>query len=134
VEVATATPTVNGNNAWVSIEWTAADRRDTDSYHAAGSEAVVIPAGLGGWYNLSGTIAWASNVTGTRMLRYTINGAGDDRIFAVPTTSNTLGFRASFSRDVLLVAGDTLRLQAWQNSGATLNVEGTASIRLVSLA
>lgn len=124
-----------GNGAWGNLAWTGTDLRDTDGYHAANSDQIVIPAGLGGWYNISGSVTAGVGTGGNRAVRYTLNGSGDNRM-AVVSPAPTLGTRIPFSQDVYLVPNDVLRISVYQNSGGTLSVgDGSLlSVRLVALA
>lgn len=78
-----------------------------------------------GKYLIGGSVAWATNVTGRRLIDIQINGAsaGSSNTQAAQTGnhSNFFGGRAWD-----LVAGDTVQIDVEQNSGAALNV-GTNS-------
>lgn len=134
METATAQTTVSSN--WYNISWNAAvDLRDTDGYHSGTGDTIVVPAGFGGWYAIAGSIVFEANGVGVRMVRYSINGAGDYRLAVIPTAGAAVGTRVPFAEDVLLSAGDILRISSWQNSGGNLQVlEGSkVNVRLVAL-
>jgi hypothetical protein len=116
-------PVVPASATWHTMIWNGADLRDTNNYHAANSDLIKIPAGLGGWYNLSGSIVWVNNNNGARGIRYTINNAGDFRM-AMIGASGTGGrsCRVPFSQDVFLPAGTDLRISAFQESGTPLAI------------
>lgn len=132
--VQTATAQNINSAAWTNVAWNGTDLRDTDGYHTGTSDVIAIPTGLGGWYNLSGSIVFDPNATGIRGVRWQVNGAGDNRMAVLPATAG-LGTRVPFSTDVLLNAGDLLRISGFQNSGAVLPVASGCllSVRLVAL-
>ncbi|HSX67222.1 hypothetical protein, partial [Nocardioides sp.] len=78
-----------------------------------------------GIYEVRGVITFASNATGSRIAR--ILAAGTE------VYRNTIGTNPSsltsvpFSDSVRLAAGDTLEIEAWQNSGGSLDVIGSAA-------
>lgn len=120
--------------AWYNISWNGADLRDTDGYHTGTTDTITIPTGLGGWYNIAGAVSFAANATGVRGVRYSINGAGDYRLAMLPAIA-ALSTRVPVSGDVLLAAGDVLRISAYQSSGGTLAIDAgsSVSVRLVAV-
>lgn len=126
------------SETWTPIAWNApADLRDTDGFHTGVTDVVQIPAGLGGWYDLGGQASWGANGTGVRLVRYTLNGAGDYRLTQGAPLGPSNGTAFAFYTCVRLNAGDQLRIATWQNSGVTVQTGGTGSllsVRLVALA
>jgi hypothetical protein len=133
-----ATTTNAASATWNNVAWNApVDLRDTDGYHTGTSDVIQIPTGLGGWYDVSGQAAFGANISGARLVRYSINGAGDNRLAQVTPAGSGFGTAVPFTTCVRLNAGDALRLSVYQDSGATLTIGGTASliaVRLVALA
>ena len=123
--------------AWYNLSW-ANELRDTDNYHAGTGDAIVIPATLGGWYHLCGSIVFnfAATDTGARMVRYSIDGAGDYRMAVVPDLPGGLTLRVPFAQDVFLAGNAILRISARQDSGASSTLLGGSIVclRLVALA
>lgn len=127
----------SANNAWYNLSWNApADLRDTDSFHTGTGDVVQIPSGLGGWYLAAGSVVWDVNATGTRAVRYSVNGAGDYRLAQGNNTGASYGTRLAFAETVKLNAGDQFRISARQDSGGALMVKAgcALSLHLVALA
>jgi hypothetical protein len=128
-----ATPFAVATATWVTVPWNGPDLRDTDNFHTGTTDAIVIPAGFGGWYRFQGNLNFAANATGLRMARYTVNNAGDFRLNSAVAVGSSLSHRLSFAGAVLLNAGDVFRLGCWQNSGGSLNVNSTSTIEFTFL-
>lgn len=79
-----------------------------------------------GWYHVTGVINWASGAAGNRdcILAYGVSGTYTEfamtRIYAGVTGTNYTNATAS----MYLTAGNTIRLQGSQTSGATLSMTG----------
>lgn len=124
------------NATWTSIQFTAADTRDTDNFHDTSNqpEQFVVPTGLGGWYSVLFLAQFASNSSGLRGQRIQVNGAtvipGGN--YNPPTSGQET--RLSLADEILLTAGDVITLDVYQSSGGSLNVTGArATLRLVAL-
>lgn len=78
-----------------------------------------------GKYTISGQVQFASNATGYRIAQIELNGSGS-ALFR-NTQSPVSGASTSvpiLPQEYPLVAGDVVRLQAFQNSGAALSTVG----------
>lgn len=126
------------SGAWYNLSW-ANELRDTDNYHAGTGDTIVIPATLGGWYHLSGSIVfnYASGDTGVRMVRYTVDGAGDNRMAVLPDLAAApLTLRVPFAQDAFFAGNAVVRISARQDSGGSTTLLGGSIVclRLVALA
>lgn len=77
-----------------------------------------------GTYQVKGTVQWVTNGTGIRIARIYKNSSTlltDNG--ATPTSSNQMATPTSYTGD--FVAGDTLELHGYQDSGGTLSAVGT---------
>lgn len=83
-----------------------------------------VPAGLGGWYIITGAARWAANSNGERDLwikkngSFTVGPIGSS-IVPVASPANPGGQAAYVTK---LNAGDTITLDAFQTSGSSLNL------------
>ena len=113
------------NETLTNVEFGAADERDTDGFHdvLTDNEKLTVPAGLGGWYNLSGFCSWAANDTGRRYFAFSVNAS---TYYELWDTSATAGAsnptRVNGSVDVFLNAGDYVQVIVYQQSGAPLSL------------
>lgn len=112
------------NSVWTTMNWTI-ERVDTGNMHPVNGDTVVInQAGL---YAISAKASYASNATGQRACRLTLNGTADaDTIEGTSLIVNTAagGLTASVATPTVYqqcALNDVIRAQGWQNSGAALN-------------
>lgn len=138
--IATATPgcvlTTESNQVsdsittqWYNISWNGADLRDTDNFHTTGSDVITIRQT--GWYLLSGSVVWAPNNNGSRMVRYNINGTGDYRMAVIGANgTGGLSCRVPFSEEVYLEENQFLRIAGRQDSGVSLAIVGGCKLGL----
>lgn len=115
------------NNTLTKITFnTASSTPDIDSYdpHAwfdNANDQIVI--GVDGFYNITANVGFAANATGRRLVQIFVNGS--DR-GSVQVTASTAGSTLiTVSTNVYLAGGDTVEVQALQQSGGALN---TASV------
>lgn len=123
---------------WTSVAFTAADSFDTDAFHSTttSSEQIVIPTGLGGWYQINASIRWATDNTGDRAIRAIINSStvvdGDVVDAAQFASAVTI---VNLADEILLNAGDVLEIQGYHQRGSNLAISrARCSIRLSGLA
>lgn len=98
---------------------------DTDAIHSTSTNTsrFTVPAGKGGKWQLSTTLAYDANSTGFRQIRIVKNGTNFNNLIAVPVTAD--GTHMSHTDIFELVATDYIELQAYQNSGGNLNILST---------
>ena len=84
-----------------------------------------------GDFVVSGSVAFDSNATGARVLRVTKNTTTQYELLAIPTASGTCAM--PFSCIVPCIAGETLKLEAYQNSGGNLNYAPTTAQNTLSI-
>lgn len=117
----------------VNMQFTAPDLRDTDGFHdpVADGTAIIVPAGLGGWYACSAAVEWSASTVGRRQAILTVNAGV--AIISRQAPVNAGASNQIVAGDLLLPAGAILRLMVAQTSGGTLSVIGRMSMRLVAL-
>jgi hypothetical protein len=106
-----------------------AETFDTDAFHSTSSNTgrITIPAGLGGYYRFYFTIGLNAQTNGRRMCSLRLNGTTS--IFTVETSELGQAFVNPTLTDtgtVSLVATDYLECVYYQDSGSTINTNGTA--------
>jgi hypothetical protein len=102
---------------------------DTDAFHnnSSNTERITIPSGKGGKYMITAAIHYSANATNSRRNLVSLNGA-----IGVGTAicdQRTGGFSGAASEAIFvgfysLSAGDYIQLNAWQDSGSTLDALG----------
>ena len=102
---------------------------DTDAFHdnSTNNSRVTIPSGKGGYYRFSGIMTFASNSTGSRLVRVHKNGSN---IVWVGWLAGLAGGNETgvvFCHTLNATAGDYFELFVKQESGGSLNVTASAS-------
>lgn len=111
------------NVTFTYIAFSAADTRDTDTYHDifTNNTQMKVPTGFGGIYRLTATVDWDINATGSRLIGWRLNGS---TITWGSTTSGvaTIGTRSHFSDEIRLTAGQYVEIVCYQASGGALDI------------
>jgi hypothetical protein len=132
VVVKTATQTIPDDTG-TDIEFSAADERDTDGYHSpsVNPDEIVVPTGLGGWYAIHAAVEFGASTVGRRQAIITVGGS--DRIEARNAPTNAGVANVIVGGELLLAAGDVVRLNVAQTSGGDLGAVARMSVRLVAV-
>lgn len=109
------------NNAGWTVYFGNVQYNNGPFFNPASSATLTVPAGGGGFYQLSGGSSFANNGTGVRLAYITVNGT------AVVASDNAAGVLTSaeynaVSKTQKLSAGDTIQLVVDQSSGGPLNL------------
>lgn len=111
-----------------NIPWTAEDY-DVGGFHdnAVNNSRLTVPAGLGGYYRISASLAFGSGFASTRIAGHFLKNGAVVRGSAAEIGSAAAGtFPAlNFSTDLLLVAGDYVEVLGYQDSGAARALDAT---------
>lgn len=75
-----------------------------------------------GRYVISGGVRFAANANGTRGVQFAVNGAA---VGISVQPAGSIGVGPSLTKTIKLVAGDTVALQIYQNSGAALATDAS---------
>lgn len=81
-----------------------------------------------GMYTVSCRLSWAVNATQFRAGHLSLNGTGTGNFIngdARPASTNNEAGNPCFTGLHLFTIGDVLRIQAWQNTGGSLNLDPT---------
>ncbi len=114
------------NAAWTAINWSGANfDYDPFSAHWSGSAPTRLYCRTAGVYLMIANIALATNTTGTRGLRFLLNGATEINRFFAPPNANSYSLAMILTGIYQLAAGDYVTVEAYQNSGAALNTDNT---------
>ncbi len=118
------------NDSSTTITWDS-ENYDTDSLHSTvtNTSRITIPTGKGGKWLFTGCMAFASNGTKVRRANLVVNGTTSYLPIAQQATAATDGdsTHGTFAWPLNLVAGDYVEMQAYQNSGGSLDFK-TASV------
>lgn len=117
---------------WTAIAWTVEDA-DYASMHSTPANEELVTIQRHGLYSLKAQVSFTANATGSRRLRFIVNGAG-----ITPTefsnynpTAGAPG--AAFgSVDLYLKATDVVRLEVYQDSGGNLDARTAESFFAVT--
>lgn len=119
------------HNTPTVLNWTTADIRDTDNYHAANSHLVTIPTGLGGLYTLSFYGYFGAKAGGMRSTSVSIGATV--RTMTMDHSSATGVFPVNWTLTEYMSPGETAFVTVEQSSGSDLDfLQGRLSV--VSLA
>lgn len=105
------------------ITWDTEDS-DASGFIAAPGATLTVPAGCAGWYQIGATTTWASATPNT-VFRILLNGTRLELQSSMSVEGVTLGTVATERYGIgplYLAVGDTLKFQASQTSGATINL------------
>lgn len=116
-----------GSTVYAAIPWTSAPKNLNAMWVAGNPTRLVVPAGAGGLYEISGTAVFSANGNGSRIIHIQKNGATlKYRAGSAPGIA-TAHTEMSISFPIELVAGDYVEIMAWQNSGGNLDLLGTVT-------
>lgn len=111
------------NATQTAVVWTN-EVYDKGQQHAANSSMFAITRD--GWYRVSAIIHWAANATGTRTAQILLNGSAIGGT-VVTEPARSAAFTQSVAADIYCQAGQNLRVEVTQDSGAALDVLSTYS-------
>jgi len=105
---------------------------DTGGFHSTttNTDRLTVPAGLDGYYLITGNIRFAANVTGKRLvLLYTVGRVSGLRANSSTDASNFASGQSGVGVSLMtwMDAGDYTYLVCTQDSGAALNTSGNAN-------
>lgn len=117
----TATTTSISNATYTAFTCDTEDY-DTDGFHdnSTNNSRITIPSGKGGYYQISGKIAFAANSSGIRVAGIYKNGSLVGG-FTTPSISGS-SINYPFLVTMNLAVGDYVELYVYQDSGGALNL------------
>jgi hypothetical protein len=112
------------------VTWTNTDVFDTNSFHdtSTNTARLTVPSGQDGYYRIYWTTQWNPNATGRRIVQLYKNGnAAGDIVCSSELTPNSTTYPTNGgSITAYLVATDYVQLSAYQDSGGSINLDGSA--------
>ncbi|MFA4972675.1 MAG: hypothetical protein WC683_08675 [bacterium] len=109
-----------GNNSWTALTFNS-ERFDTDDIHSTSTNTSRLTAARTGTYLIFGSVHWADNATGRRILR--ILAGGTDTIARVEYAIVSSSTAMTISTVYRLLANNYVELSVYQSSGGDLNVK-----------
>lgn len=108
---------------------------DTDTFHSTvtNPSRMTVPSGLVGSGTaavmVTGYVSWATNGTGFREIRLLKNGVANPQVSDTFGAATTPGQNITFVTSA--VANDYFEMDAWQNSGGSINITAAAFALIV---
>lgn len=115
-----------GTGSATDITW-GTEVADPDGWTSGGSATLTVPTGFDGLYVVSYSGSWASASLGTSPGVFIFHNGGN----IAGANGVTFGQVHSVNTVLALAATDTLKVQAYQNSGGSVNI--TSTLRVVRL-
>src|SRR5450830_923397 len=113
----------SGATTSVSFGTTPALLTDPSGFYSASHPTrLTVPSGMGGLYQVVGSLAIAANAAGAREASFFHNATTNEAYIALPAPPATEPSLLNLSELLVLAAGDYLELRGWQNSGVALSL------------
>lgn len=128
-----ATATTSATTSTYAIAVMATADVDTDAMADLANNRIVIKTA--GVYRVTGCAYWAANATGVRYtaLRDGSGAAGAGTLYGLASVpGGTAGTAGCISKLIRFAVNDTVRLEIWQNSGATLGLGTPANLNFIA--
>ena len=100
---------------------------DTDSMHDPSTNNSRVKATTAGTYQILGSIGWASNATGRRLIYLRYNGSGSGETVEVDTNQNGAHYMQVSAQHVF-TADQYVELLVYQSSGGALNITNSGVV------
>lgn len=113
------------NNVYTTVDFTN-DESDIDGLHSLVTNNSSIYIKTPGLYLVNFNLVFTANGTGTRAAKVLVNGATRKEYFMAPTSSTKCVVQGMLYVRID-TSGDNIRMEAFQNSGGALDIEGTNS-------
>lgn len=118
------------NSTLASVTWNT-EAYDTDGFHSTttNTQRLTVPAGLGGLYLASFALTFGAGAGGGDRQAFMIVNGVSGRYSSTQVNAHAAGytFQTSGHAAIPLLAGEYVEVQAFQNSGAALNLNPTLS-------
>lgn len=111
------------SNATTTIINFNSENFDTDGFHSTSSNTsrITIPSGKGGYYSIGAIFSYEQNNTGIRQIRLIKNGTFKEYVmYSTASGGPIIGYSSVWD----LTVGDYIEVEAYQNSGSTLQLYG----------
>lgn len=107
------------NNAWTAITLDTVLRDTEGGFDSSGAYTVQVS----GWYYVMGGIVWQDNATGSRGIRFAINGFPSVSGAQIKRSTAAVACGVNLTRMIPLVEGNVLTIQGWQDSGGAATIK-----------
>jgi hypothetical protein len=130
VSVTKTTTQSAANNSFTTLSFDS-EQYDTDGYHdnVTNNSRLTIPSGKNGYYSVTGLVRFAASATGERIVILYKNGSEVAYLSSSDGTTNNPTV-LSISYTLNLVATDFIRLDVYQTSGGSLNIQEATFFQL----
>ena len=113
------------NATWTLITWNQ-ENYDTDAFHdnSTNNTRITIPSGKSGKYLIAANLYTPANSVGSRLLKYTKNGA--DSYYGNWSPASAVHSTSIVGSQVFdLIAGDYIEVAIYQDTGTSINVNSS---------
>jgi hypothetical protein len=117
--------TIN-DSTWTSVDFPV-NLKDETGLHSTSSNVDTIIIKVPGLYSVASRIEFAANATGTRRVRIMVNGAESTRTQVIQPAASTV-VSVGTEKLIQLATGDAIRIEAFQDSGSSLQLNLSVSI------
>lgn len=108
------------SSTWTAITFDT-EEVDSDGGHSTVTNTSRYTGQTAGWYFVAGLASFAANATGTRRIRFNLNGAAMNASEATTSAQGVGATGIGVTRMVYLNVGDYIEVFAYQSSGGALN-------------
>ena len=119
----------SGTGTFTAISWDT-ETSDPDGFITATSDTLTVPSGLGGLYNITSTVTWASSPGANSSLEVLLGAA---EVYRVPIGAGTQMTSCSISlAGIAIAAANTIKVRVSQGSGGAINVTAALQVWRIS--
>lgn len=109
------------DNSWTNITMDTVLRDTENGFNSTGAYTVQVS----GWYYVMGGIVWQDDATGSRGVRFAVNGYPSVSGAQIKRSSAAVACGVNLTRMIPLVEGNILTVQGWHNAGAARSIKIT---------
>jgi hypothetical protein len=110
------------HDTWTDVTWQLEDI-DTDAGHSTVTNTHLYTAQTAGWYYLTASIEFSGHAAQYRQAKFVCSTGVEVGEHTVMLNGSTHGSDVCTSAHLYMAVGQTVKVQAWQDSGTTLNIQ-----------
>jgi catechol-2,3-dioxygenase len=118
--------THDSSGNWLSIPFDS-ERWDTDGMHSTSVNNDRLTVVTPGWYIISGSVRFAANAAGTRVLRIMLKATDSIAQQRHASLGVTDAVQMTLTTMYYLAVGDYVTLDGWQDTGGSLVISASAN-------